>query len=1001
VKKYTDILIFIGLALTIYWWFNRQPSLVQLQQKYLAAKDDGDRNRVIDQLEKYYLHLSVEDSIRKRIEQNVAAVVDTSNPDLSDFDDGWDSSDISALETRLKELLKAAMIVCAQSSPQEYAAFLQYAQERAAFVDGKTQHQYWSAVVKRMKVYPKKEALAYLRAVEAAALCADWINSNYQAAEQSGALALQYQLSISNERLRLEVMQRMQFILFLYRNLNELSIALGERTWSAAEKIGDYLRVAGLLCNQAEAYNQNGEIEKVLERCQRIQNLSEEHSNISTISFYRKKGLPFIAEAYWRLGNFEKALSVIIETERLPLRPEVVIVLQDLKGLVYESMGNYEAAESAFKQAVAMADSSNFLFNRILFRIHLGNLYNSLTEYELASPLYKQVFELLSEFDLEQSGLFIDALSNANLAILSAEEKDLPMIQSLLQQANRMLIGVKHPPLLEARLLHTIGQLHFAIREYRNALEAFRSAEKICDQTGLLAYGWNNKIFIAKTLVCLHEFNLANKKAQEAFLASKESKKDEKLIESLGLMAQIEYLKGNLIQAINISNQLIHAIENVSVRFVHSNRLAAFRQKTYDYLKQAVVYEIYRNQLDSAVIKLDYAKSRTLRHVERFGNGNSKYFLNLDFLKSNLGENQVVLDYILTSDTMYTFAITTNDLVLLKRRVDLADMKKNVYDLLGNINQTITVFKNYDATSNRRHYIENTKLARSLFEKLMGWSEFETIMKNVKLIYIVPDEFLCQVPFATLVVDTTKEVRYLAEKAALSYLPAVSFLQPSKMANPAHFRNKRILISANPDIPGVSDLIAFLQKTFPLSEEMQTDLLPTKQKIIKNLSEGHDIYIVVGHGSANPTDVERSQMEFAIKNTQTGSSETIPLTLADLRQVNWLGVEMVMLVGCETGIGKVYRGTGMIGLQQWLAAMGSENVLGSQWKVDAVQTLNQIEHFIRIWLENDNTPLALQKVQMAIIQKLREHKYFKFPHPYYWGANSLICKNGKIHNSLQ
>ncbi len=992
----------MGAAIAIYWQLNRQPTLAQLQQKYLTAQNDSERARIIDQVEEYYLHLSVEDSIRKRVEQNVAAMVDTSRPGLSDFDGGWDSPDLYALESRLKQLLKAAMIVCAKSSREACAAFLQKAVERAAFVDSKTQHQYWTALVEKMKAYSKKAALAYLRAGEAAAWCARRIDRDYQAAEQSAALALQYLRSRRNERLRLELMQRIQYILFLFRNLNELSIALAEHNWPAAEKVGDYLRMTGILYNQAEAYGRGGEIENLLKQCQRIQNLAEEHKDISIISWYQIKAMIFTIEAYWRLGDFEKALIVVAQAEQLRLSPEEIVVLTNLKGLISQGLGNYEIAESEFKRALLLADSSAVLFNRIVFRINLADLYRNLTEYELASTYLNQATQLLYEYDVETSGEFVRVLFNSNLLEATTEKVQPLLTHKLIEQTKRILTGAQHSPNSESRLHFTLGRLYFALQEYQNALPAFQSAERICEQNGLISFAWEVKINAAKTLLHLREFDQARKKVNEVFLASREKKEYERMIDALAIRAEIERQKGDLNAAINITNQLINTVEELSGRFEQPHRLAAFRQKMYDYLKQAVLYEIYRNRVDSALIKLDYAKSRALKHFENFGNGDSrmpipfvgKHLINIDSLKNNVGERKVVLDYFLSSDTLYMFVISRADSLLLKKQVDINDLKKNVYDLLKNINQTITLFKNYDPSNNRRHFIENTELAHSLFEKLMGLPELKAVLENVNMIYFVPDEFLYQVPFAALVVDTTKEAKYLVETAALAYLPAVSFLQPnSKISDGASLHSQRSLISANPDIPGVSELVNFLRKTFPLFEELQTNSPPTKQHIIEKLTAGHDVYIVVGHGSANPTEVERSQMEFTIKDEQNGSIVTIPLTIADLKQTTWFGAKMVMLVGCETGGGKVYRGAGMIGLQQWFAAMGAENVIGSQWKVDAAQTLDQIEHFIGVWLENDNPAKALQTVQSAAIQKLRQHDYFKFPHPYYWSANTLICKN--------
>ena len=63
--------------------------------------------------------------------------------------------------------------------------------------------------------------------------------------------------------------------------------------------------------------------------------------------------------------------------------------------------------------------------------------------------------------------------------------------------------------------------------------------------------------------------------------------------------------KGNLDEAIPVSNKLIDKISyTLSQEFEEKNRLYAYRQKIYDYLKRSIIYEIAHDRIDLADVKL-------------------------------------------------------------------------------------------------------------------------------------------------------------------------------------------------------------------------------------------------------------------------------------------------------------------------------------------------------------------------------------------------------------
>ena len=89
----------------------------------------------------------------------------------------------------------------------------------------------------------------------------------------------------------------------------------------------------------------------------------------------------------------------------------------------------------------------------------------------------------------------------------------------------------------------------------------------------------------------------------------------------------------------------------------------------------------------------------------------------------------------------------------------------------------------------------------------------------------------------------------------------------------------------------------------------------------------------------------------------------------------------------------MYRGLGIFGLQSSFLLSGANRVLASLWRIDAVQSIQQATDFM---IEHNNTNdfvTALREIQLKAIQNLKANRYYKNPHPYFWGSYLLLQKH--------
>lgn len=515
----------------------------------------------------------------------------------------------------------------------------------------------------------------------------------------------------------------------------------------------------------------------------------------------------------------------------------------------------------------------------------------------------------------------------------------------------------------------------------------------------MLRLGLKVKLSMARCLVDMNKNSMAKSKLSEVLNKTKNIEDVERILDATALLAEIEKQEGNIKKAILLSNQLIKRIEVISSQPNNKERLPAFRQKIYDYIKNAVTYEIQNNRIDSAFVKLAYAKARSLKNIDEYNNGNYNGerghvgYVNLDTLKSYLGEKNVLIDYLITRDTLYAFLLDHNNLTLFKKSIVLDELKNKVAEYKNSIHGTIEVLKDFNQQKIENHFKTTTVLGQQLFNQLMGWPGLRKRLKSVDLFYIIPDEFLYDLPFATLVMDIADNPNYLSKETSVVYLAGPSFLH--RMVKTSKIQNlsrKKVLISANLNFPGAKELVSFLNYHFPFAEQLQVTKEPFKKDILDRLNHDYDVYIVIGHGRANEKYPENSYIEFTATNSSTAKPITIEITVGDLKNSNWPGAEMVMLIGCETGRGKLYRGTGISGLQQSFISMGAKAVLASLWKIDAGQAIPQAQDFIQFWLDGSEPAIALRKAQLKSIKNLKNEVY-NSPHPYFWGSFSLQSSN--------
>jgi CHAT domain-containing protein len=97
-----------------------------------------------------------------------------------------------------------------------------------------------------------------------------------------------------------------------------------------------------------------------------------------------------------------------------------------------------------------------------------------------------------------------------------------------------------------------------------------------------------------------------------------------------------------------------------------------------------------------------------------------------------------------------------------------------------------------------------------------------------------------------------------------------------------------------------------------------------------------------------------------------------------------LPVELVVLSGCETGLGEQISGEGLIGLTRGFMYAGATRVIASLWAVSDIATASLMADFYTEMVHGGLSPAAALRAAQIHTWEQKE-----WSSPYYWAAFQL------------
>lgn len=401
----------------------------------------------------------------------------------------------------------------------------------------------------------------------------------------------------------------------------------------------------------------------------------------------------------------------------------------------------------------------------------------------------------------------------------------------------------------------------------------------------------------------------------------------------------------------------------------------------------------------------------------------NKKTANVEQLSELLDNQTAIISYTLTDSCITLFTITKNNFTAEKREKP------------QNFRNKIELFR-YSLINNNSARFESTyrQLGLELYNLLFPTG----LSDSIQHLIIIPDAELSLIPFEALLTTTPTsfswhELPYLIKDYTISYsYSGTLFYQtyPKENHSPIEITNLHKWIGFAPvfsdettagvalrtrtmyqnieentpdrlctrgsllngayiaELPKTKEEVETIfeyYETNNLTAEMRTHQKANEAFIKSGALQNYECLHFATHGFTNTWKPELSGIILAQDST---NGENDILHTAEIYNLQ-LNARLVVLSACETGLGKIVEGEGIIGLTRALLYAGSQNIMVSLWKVADNSTSQLMIDFYYFMLNSEQQHYYSWYLQKA---KLKMIENEIFAHPFYWSPFILIGK---------
>jgi len=409
---------------------------------------------------------------------------------------------------------------------------------------------------------------------------------------------------------------------------------------------------------------------------------------------------------------------------------------------------------------------------------------------------------------------------------------------------------------------------------------------------------------------------------------------------------------------------------------------------------------------------LFHARKSLQNHIQKLEDDYPKYYgLKYDPPVANISEiqqnhltpSQTIVSYFFGEESLHAFIISKESF----------EIQEVAADSL--LDKTITNFRNttLKTTSVDTFAKQSHELYQQLVDPIADYITGENLL-------IIPSGSLHYLPFEALLTDPTSKsekkqfhnLPYLLNKYSVSYVPSAGYLE-LRAHQKKSFKKKTLVAFA----PGFKDLTASQRRevypeigrpispllfnkieaqrleelfnspdgffSFLKSKKDEADLFVDQEATESTFKEASLTDYRYIHFATHAFLHEKHPEQSGILFSPPEEQEDGTLYVSEIYNLQ-LQCDLVTLSACNTGMGKLKKGEGIVGLSRAFLYAGARNLLVSLWRVNDRSTARFMRDFYTLHNGGTIMPVALQQAKQNMIQRA------EYAHPKYWAPFVFI-----------
>lgn len=289
--------------------------------------------------------------------------------------------------------------------------------------------------------------------------------------------------------------------------------------------------------------------------------------------------------------------------------------------------------------------------------------------------------------------------------------------------------------------------------------------------------------------------------------------------------------------------------------------------------------------------------------------------------------------------------------------------------------------------------------SKQLYECI--FKPFSEKLEGIDQLTIVTDGILGYVPFELL---HDSSGTYLMERFLIKYDLSSTLLArrithvksgakllayaPQFQLQSAEFVNRMQLVRSETlsALPGAEKEVKTIGDVYGSDIRIGAEATETS---FRNEASSYDILHLATHSVVNIRDPAYTRLLFSKDENDDGQ-----LYIYELENIS-LNASLVTLSACNTGVGKIAEGEGVMSLARSFRSVGVPSVVMSLWPASDKSTPELMAYFYENLHDGQAKDVALNNARKKYLENARG----KARHPFYWGGFVLVGDNTPIRES--